>query len=290
MRERQGNSLAERRQALLFCIFKGGAKQHNRVYREGTLFPFSIFFPSFERAQFFEMANAAVKKRPDKGSDSDDDVEELQFKVIVMGDGAVGKTSLINRFCQDGFAQSYKQTIGVDFFNKKLILPGNVTVTLQIWDIGGQQIGGKMLGKYIFGSAAIILAYDVTNSESFKNVQDWLEYAHAEFKGPKQPLLALVGNKVDLMHLRQVKAEKHNMFAMENQMTPFAVSAKTGEKVNAMFQKIAADLAGVQLTKSELEVAETVVTAPIVEHPAAPVPAGPKGPQPQKEESSCTIQ
>ena len=57
--------------------------------------------------------------------------------MIVLGDGAVGKTSLIMRFCEDNFKQSYKQTIGLDFFIKRVVLPGNVHVTLQIWDIGG---------------------------------------------------------------------------------------------------------------------------------------------------------
>jgi Ras-related protein Rab-28 len=222
-------------------------------------------------------------------SDSDDEIEHLQYKVIIMGDGAVGKTSIINRFCQDGFGQSYKQTIGVDFFNKKITLPGNVNVTLQIWDIGGQQVGGKMLGKYIYGSAAVLLAYDTTNPESFKNLDDWYGFVMQAFKTDKKPLMGLVGNKVDLQHLRQVKQEKHSLFAIEHQMVPFLVSAKTGERVNGMFTRLAADLAGVQLSKSDIEQTEKVVTASIVNHPAAPTPAGPRGPQKEEEESSCAV-
>lgn len=223
-------------------------------------------------------------------SSSDDEVEHLQYKVIVMGDGAVGKTSLINRYCQDGFAQSYKQTIGVDFFNKRIVLPGQVNVTLQIWDIGGQQIGGKMLAKYIFGCAAVLLVYDVTNPDSFKNVDDWLTFVREEFRNsPKQPHISLVGNKIDITP-RQVKPEKHNAYATDHHLVPFFVSAKSGEKVNAMFTRIAAELTGVQLTKAELEVEEAKVTASIVQHPAAPVPEGPKGPQPEKESSDgCNL-
>jgi Ras-related protein Rab-28 len=223
-------------------------------------------------------------------SSDDDTTEHLQYKVIVMGDGAVGKTSLINRFCQDGFAQSYKQTIGVDFFNKKVQLPGNVNVTMQIWDIGGQQVGGKMLGKYIFGSAAIIYVYDTTNPESFKNLEDWFGFVTTAFKSEKRPYMAVVGNKIDLQHLRQVKAEKHSLFAIEHQMTSHLVSAKTGEKVTGMFMKVAADLAGVQLTKSEVEMSDKVVTASIVQHPAAPVPKGPQGPKKEEEDSGCVVQ
>lgn len=222
---------------------------------------------------------------------SDDEIEHLQYKVIVMGDGAVGKTSLINRYCQGGFAQSYKQTIGVDFFSKKLVLPGDVHVTLQVWDIGGQQIGGKMLGKYIFGCHAVVFVYDTTNIESFKNVEDWSAFVKDEFaSASKQPVKALVGNKIDLPQ-RQVRTDKHNMLATEGHMLPFMVSAKSGERVNGMFQKIAAELAGVQLTKSEVEVAEEKITAAIVQHPSAPVPENTSGPTAKAadDDSGCTM-
>lgn len=91
-----------------------------------------------------------------------------QFKVIIVGDGAVGKTSMALRFVDQHFTGSYKQTLGVDFFSKRIELPGirrrwsrlNMTrtligdleVTLQIWDIGGQSIGSKMIKNYIYGA------------------------------------------------------------------------------------------------------------------------------------------
>eukprot|EP00760_Papus_ankaliazontas_P004424 PhM_4_TR11879/c0_g1_i1/m.69506/K07915/RAB28; Ras-related protein Rab-28 len=200
-------------------------------------------------------------------SDSDDGIEMLQYKVIVVGDGAVGKTSLIMRFCEDAFKQSYKQTIGLDFFIKRLTLPGNVHCTLQIWDIGGQQIGGKMLHNYIFGSHAVLFVYDVTSADSFKNIEDWLEVVRQSCKDQeKMPYLAIVGNKMDLNHLRVVKAEKHSLMAVENGMSPFFVSAKSGDKVTPLFVKVAADLAGVTLTKSEMEVTDNVVAAAVVNH------------------------
>jgi len=207
-------------------------------------------------------------------SDSDDNIEHLQYKVIVLGDGAVGKTSLIMRFCEDSFKQSYKQTIGLDFFIKRVVLPGNVHVTLQIWDIGGQQLGGRMLGNYIYGSHGVILVYDVTNMDSFKNLEDWYELVKNTFKDKeKMPYVAMIGNKMDLNHMRVVKSEKHSLFAVENGMSAFFVSAKSGDKVSPMFVKVAADLSGVQLTKSELEVTDNVVQAQIVNHPNAEAPS-----------------
>uniref|UniRef100_A0A4W3HV97 RAB28, member RAS onco family n=1 Tax=Callorhinchus milii TaxID=7868 RepID=A0A4W3HV97_CALMI len=78
-------------------------------------------------------------------SDSEEEAQDRQLKVVILGDGASGKTSLATRFAQEAFGKQYKQTIGLDFFLKRLTLPGNLNVTLQVWDIGGQTIGGKML-------------------------------------------------------------------------------------------------------------------------------------------------
>jgi Ras-related protein Rab-28 len=120
---------------------------------------------------------AAAPAKPaaaDKDSDDEDEVEQLQYKVVILGDGAVGKTSLTSRFCEDHFAAQYKQTIGVDWFIKRVVLPGDVHVALQIWDIGGQTIGSKMVGNYIYGAQAVLLVYDITNYQSFQDLEDWL--------------------------------------------------------------------------------------------------------------------
>mmetsp|Transcript_22727 Transcript_22727/g.74297 ORF Transcript_22727/g.74297 Transcript_22727/m.74297 type:complete len:227 (-) Transcript_22727:21-701(-) len=199
-------------------------------------------------------------------SDSDDD-ETLQYKIILLGDGTVGKTSIAMRFTNDEFGQQYKQTIGVDFMLRRLELPGNTRVALQIWDIGGQSIGSKMLGSYIFGSQAIIIVYDITNYQSFQNAEDWLALVKRSFPDEKDlPYMALVGNKIDMSHLRAVKSDKHTKFSDDNGMKSFFVSAKTGDNVSTTFFKIASELSGVNLTKPELEVASKVVKAEIIEY------------------------
>ncbi|KAL1526585.1 hypothetical protein AB1Y20_015291 [Prymnesium parvum] len=201
--------------------------------------------------------------------DSDDEPEQLQFKVILLGDGAVGKTSIAMRFTEDHFAKQYKQTIGVDFFIKRLVLPGEVHAALQIWDIGGQTIGGKMIGNYIYGADAVLLCYDITNYESFQNLEDWYRLVQRTFQGvgDTMPRVTLIGNKTDLNHMRMVKVEKHNLFADENDMYSCFMSAKTGDNVDQCFFRVAADLSGVTLTKPEIEVASKIVTAQIVNHP-----------------------
>ena len=126
-----------------------------------------------------------------------------------------------------------------------------------------------MIKNYIFGAHAILFVYDITNFESFQNVEDWLNIVKATFN-QNLPLLNLVANKRkrlsllialltvvtdDLAHLRTVKSKAHSCFAEANNMITFEVSAKSGDQVTACFTRMAADLAGIKLSKSQLEIA-----------------------------------
>ncbi|XP_054543861.1 ras-related protein Rab-28 isoform X2 [Talpa occidentalis] len=129
-------------------------------------------------------------------SDSEEESQDRQLKIVVLGDGTSGKTSLATCFAQETFGKQYKQTIGLDFFLRRITLPGNLNVTLQVWDIGGQTIGGKMLDKYIYGAQGILLVYDITNYQSFENLEDWYTVVKKVSEESEiQPLVALVGNK-----------------------------------------------------------------------------------------------
>mmetsp|Transcript_70933 Transcript_70933/g.140767 ORF Transcript_70933/g.140767 Transcript_70933/m.140767 type:complete len:234 (+) Transcript_70933:100-801(+) len=198
--------------------------------------------------------------------DDEDEPEYLQYKVILLGDGAVGKTSLAMRFCEDHFAKQYKQTIGLDFFVKRVVLPGDVHVCLQIWDIGGQSIGGRMVSNYIHGSHAVILTYDITNYQSFQHLEDWFSLVKRTFNKEPLPYMVLMANKQDLTHMRAVKVDKHNLFADENDLYNYFVSARTGEQVVPSFYRIAAMLAGVTLTRPEMEVTQRPTKAELIDH------------------------
>lgn len=198
-------------------------------------------------------------------SSSEEDVEPMQVKVILLGDGTVGKTSVAMRFAQDYFAKVYKQTVGLDFFVRRCKLPGDVEVMLQLWDIGGQSIGSKMLKNYISGAQAVLLTYDITNYSSFQNLEDWYRIVKKVFDGEEMPYIALVANKVDLIHMRTVHPDKHRKFA-GSEMRQFVVSAKTGKKCKECFKKIAADLAGVVLSSKDLESEQGVLKAEVTKH------------------------
>ncbi|XP_067312813.1 ras-related protein Rab-28 isoform X1 [Pseudorasbora parva] len=200
-------------------------------------------------------------------SDSEEDIQERQLKIVLLGDGASGKTSLAIRFAQEAFGKQYKQTIGLDFFLKRITLPGNLNVALQVWDIGGQTIGGKMLDKYIYGAQGVLLVYDITNSQSFENLEDWLNMVRkANEEADTQPAISLIGNKIDLEHMRTVKMEKHQRFCQENGLISQFVSAKTGDSVSLCFQRLAAEIVGIKLNKAEIEQSQHVVKADIVNY------------------------
>ncbi|CAJ0601059.1 unnamed protein product [Cylicocyclus nassatus] len=186
--------------------------------------------------------------------DAEAAAEEVVLKIVVCGDGSSGKTSLCQRFVKDSFERSYHQTLGLDFFSKRISLPGDVEVLMQVWDIGGQSIAGEMIDKYIYGSHAALVVYDVTNMNSFDNCQDWLNVIRRVTKSQeKPPHVFIVGNKVDEERLRKVPVDAHCAFAKRHDLKAFYVSAKTGDSVTMMFRQVAADVLRIVLTRVEQE-------------------------------------
>uniref|UniRef100_A0A803YLV8 RAB28, member RAS oncogene family n=1 Tax=Meleagris gallopavo TaxID=9103 RepID=A0A803YLV8_MELGA len=116
-----------------------------------------------------------------------------------------------------------------------------------------------MLDKYIYGAQGILLVYDITNCQSFENLEDWYNVVKkVTEESEMQPLVALVGNKIDLEHMRTVKVDKHQRFCQENNFSSHFVSAKTGDSVFLCFQRIAADILGIKLNKAEMEQSQSL--------------------------------
>ena len=219
--------------------------------------------------------------------DSDDESSTLSYKLILLGDGTTGKTSICNIYISEVFNKSYKQTIGCDFYNKNLNI-AKQNINLQIWDIGGQTLGSKMISKYIYGANCICLIYDITNYESFQNIQDWYDIIIKTLSKENLPLICLVGNKNDLSHIRTIKPESHTSFVELYNLSSYFVSAKTGENINSMFYKIAADLANISITKAEIDANSKVISAPIINHQQHD-PTLPTKPIREEESNMCII-
>jgi len=155
------------------------------------------------------------------------------LKVVVAGDGTVGKTSLIRRYCEGKFDIARVQTIGVDFQTQTVDLPQGM-VKLSIWDMAGQDRFEVMRAGFYRGSRASALVYDVTLQETFENLSRWRQEILNVVQ--QQPFL-VIGNKIDLE--RVVSAVSGRAFAESIGAVYLETSALTGEGVPALFETLA---------------------------------------------------
>jgi small GTP-binding protein len=155
------------------------------------------------------------------------------YKVVIAGDGSVGKTSLIRRYCEGMFEQSRIMTIGVDFQTKTVML-GDREVRLSIWDVAGQERFGSFRDTFYGGARAVALVYDVTVSESFDNLIRWRDEILRIV--PDVPMV-LIANKVDLEAV--VPARQARQWARGLGMPFLETSAATGQNVEPLFSGLA---------------------------------------------------
>ncbi|PNF16037.1 Ras-related protein Rab-28 [Cryptotermes secundus] len=203
-------------------------------------------------------------------SDSEDEAVEKQLKIVVVGEAGSGKTCLASRYCHDEFTRQYFPTAGVDFFLKRTVLSGAGTITLQIWDVGGQSLAGNMLDKYIFGADVILLVFDITNPVSFDSLEEWLDMIRRTVVSQEhQPKIAVVANKCDLEHKRKVRPDRQHKFTQENGLGSHVVSARTGEMVALSFHKVVAEVLGLKLSRAEQEEQQPLMQAEILHSPTA---------------------
>lgn len=178
-------------------------------------------------------------KAPRPGSAPDS--YQYLFKIMVIGEGAVGKTTLVNRYVTGTFERDYKTTIGSQFAVKLAhISPPDAEyatgIKLQAWDVAGQARFKAVRKMYYSGAAGIIVVFDVTRRRSFTELSKWIEEAD-ESIGGRVPIL-LVGNKTDLPD-RAVPADEAKKWAEDNGFLYLESSAKTGEGVADMFTVLA---------------------------------------------------
>jgi small GTP-binding protein len=156
---------------------------------------------------------------------------DFKFKICLLGEGSVGKTSLVYRFIENKFQEDYKTTLGVSILQKHLEID-EYSVSLNIWDFGGQHSFKKLRKLYLEGSKGALVVFDLTNRESFEKLGEWIQ----DFRGQqeKKPFW-LIGNKVDLKDQLVVTEEEGNLLAKEHGVNLIVTSAKTGENVEKAF-------------------------------------------------------
>ncbi|XP_035389971.1 ras-related protein Rab-34a isoform X2 [Electrophorus electricus] len=160
-------------------------------------------------------------------------------KVIVVGDLAVGKTCLINRFCKDVFDKNYKATIGVDFEMERFEVLG-VPFSLQLWDTAGQERFKCIASTYYRGAQAIIIVFDLNDVASLQHTRQWLEDALRENDATSVQLF-LVGTKKDMSSPAQYSLIEQDAIKVAGDIKAeyWAVSALTGENVREFFFRVA---------------------------------------------------
>lgn len=157
----------------------------------------------------------------------------FQVKVILAGDGAVGKSSLLRRYVHDDFIEQHQMTIGMDAHSKLTRVPGLGIVKVHTWDLAGQPQWASVREGFYLGSHAMALVFDVNRPETIQNLPDWVKECRS--KAPGIPVL-VVANKIDLPHRVPVKriaqwASNHNYHYIET-------SPKTGQNINQLFEKL----------------------------------------------------
>lgn len=162
----------------------------------------------------------------------------MPYKVVLLGEGRVGKTSLTLRFCQNKFSDTQESTISASFLKKTVELPGTSDrVTLAVWDTAGQERFHALGPIYYRDSHGALLVYDTTDIDSFTKVQNWVRELRSVV-GP-DIVLCIAGNKCDLERQRQVELADAEAYAKGVGAHHFLTSAKTGRGVEEVFLDLA---------------------------------------------------
>ena len=164
---------------------------------------------------------------------------DLKFKIIVVGETRVGKTSLIKRYTKNQFGGVYLTTVGIDF-QDKIIEIEDKKVKLQIWDTAGQERFRNVAKNYFQSTRGFLLVFDITDHESFEKLDFWIE--QIKNNAPSNVKSVLVGNKSDLANQRKVNEEEIEAFAKENNLKYYEVSAKEGKNVVELFFYLASEI------------------------------------------------
>ncbi|KAG8248400.1 Ras- protein Rab-3, partial [Homalodisca vitripennis] len=166
---------------------------------------------------------AGGQGEPKWQKDAADQNFDYMFKLLIIGNSSVGKTSFLFRYADDSFTSAFVSTVGIDF-KVKTVFRHDKRVKLQIWDTAGQERYRTITTAYYRGAMGFILMYDITNEESFNSVQDWVTQIKTYSWDNAQVIL--VGNKCDMEDERVISFERGKQLAEQLGIEFFETSAK----------------------------------------------------------------
>lgn len=193
-------------------------------------------------------AGADAEKTKAKGlnvrdGSSSTQAKNIEYKVVMLGNQAVGKTSIALRYIENKYSDVHKVTIGAQFQRPQIKLKNGGSITLNLWDTTGDEKFSSIIQMYFRDARAAILVYDIGNKETFNKIDHWLQKLFDNVQ-KENIVLYLVGNKKDLdSEDKQVDKQDAQRFASERGMIFSEASAKTGDGVTDVFQNLAEEIA-----------------------------------------------
>lgn len=162
--------------------------------------------------------------------------KQYNFKVVLLGEGCVGKTSILLRYIEDKYNPQHVSTLQASFMTKKINMDNNVIVLLNIWDTAGQERFHALGPIYYRGSQGAVLVYDITDEDSFQRVKNWVRELKRMLGA--EVILAIAGNKIDLEEQRMVPYDEAIAYADKVGAHYFETSAKTNENIQELFMEL----------------------------------------------------
>ena len=159
---------------------------------------------------------------------------QIVFKLILLGDSSVGKSSIVLKYIDNKFYESNISTMGVDYL-EKIIVYNKFEIRLQIWDTSGEEKFRSITKNFYRNADGLLVVFDLTKKESFVNVGSWINEAKENNDKLK---IILIGNKLDLKDGRIVTIDLAKKFAEKNNLKYIETSAKDGTNINESFQTI----------------------------------------------------
>lgn len=184
-----------------------------------------------------ELSGSKVGDKTEELQISDDDLD-YRFKIIIVGDRGVGKTSIALRFTDNAFNRTYLQTIGVNV-TKKNIRINEINIQLIIWDIAGQAKFEIMRKNFYEGAEGIFLVFDLTIPRSLENISEWHQDIKQNMKTFDRTVGFILGNKCDLVDDRHIDKDEAQSVANGLALEYIETSALTGDKIELSFKKLA---------------------------------------------------
>ena len=163
----------------------------------------------------------------------EDDIYEMMFKVVLVGDSFVGKTNIMSKYLKNEFHEDSKATVGVEFGSKQFKIEGH-TIKAQIWDTAGQERYKAITSAYYKGAKGAFVVYDITRKGSFESIEKWVNDLTST--ADKKLTIVVIGNKCDLEDQRQITKEQGEEKANKLEVAFLETSAFSGENLDKAFE------------------------------------------------------